>query len=145
MVVWGGIISCVFGGDVISQPQPDLPDTPLVTICLQCRDDRFYSPARWVSIRNHQLANLGRAQAHLALKNILHMREKLVILDPHVAIDQRFEYQKITERKNRYEHQRTSSRPLISLLETDRGFLQRWRTFFLFSFLLILLIFYFYF
>jgi hypothetical protein len=46
MGVWGGIISWMFGGDVISQPRPDLPDTPLVTICLQRRDDRFYSPAR---------------------------------------------------------------------------------------------------
>jgi hypothetical protein len=45
MGVWGGIIS---------QLQPDLPDTPLVTVRLQRRTDRFYSPARRVLIRNHQ-------------------------------------------------------------------------------------------
>jgi len=66
----------VFGGDIISQPQSDLPDTPLVTIYLQRRDDRFYSPARLVPIRNHQLANLGRSQVRPALENILHLREK---------------------------------------------------------------------
>jgi hypothetical protein len=33
-------------GDVIFQPWPDLPDTPLVTVRLQHRDDRFYSRAQ---------------------------------------------------------------------------------------------------
>jgi hypothetical protein len=50
-------------GDVISQPRPDLPNTPPVIVILQRRDDRFYSLTRRVSILNHQLANLGRAQA----------------------------------------------------------------------------------
>jgi hypothetical protein len=50
MGVWGGIIS---------QPRPDLPDTLPITVCLQRRDDRFYSPARRVPIRNHQLPDLG--------------------------------------------------------------------------------------
>jgi hypothetical protein len=53
-------------GSVISQTQPYLPDTPPVTIHLQRRDDRFYSLARRILIRNHQLANLGRAQARRA-------------------------------------------------------------------------------
>jgi hypothetical protein len=78
---------------------PDIPDTPLITIHLQHRDDRFYSPARRVLICNHQLPDLGQAEARPALKNILHLREKLVILEPYVAIGQRFECQKITERK----------------------------------------------
>jgi hypothetical protein len=66
MGVWGG---------VISQPRPDLLDTPLVTVCLQRCDDRFYSPARRVfSIHNHQLVDLSRAQARPTLKNILHLR-----------------------------------------------------------------------
>jgi hypothetical protein len=82
MGVWGG---------VISQPQPNLPDTPLVTVRLQCHDDRFYSPARQVPIRNHQLVDLSRIQAHPALENIFNVREKLVILEPQVAIGQRFE------------------------------------------------------
>jgi hypothetical protein len=77
MGVWGG---------VISQPQPDFPYTPPVTVRLQRRDDRFYSPAQRVPIRNHQLANLGRAQACPALKNIFHLREKLVIHTSQVAI-----------------------------------------------------------
>jgi hypothetical protein len=72
MGAWGG---------VFSQPRPDLPDTPPTTVCLQHRDDWFYSPARRVLIRNHQLADLGRAQASPALKNILYLREKLVILE----------------------------------------------------------------
>jgi len=63
-----------------SQLRPDLPDTPPVTGCLQRRD-------------------LGRAQVRPALKNIIHMIEKLVILEPQVAIGQRFECHKITERK----------------------------------------------
>jgi hypothetical protein len=67
MGVWGG---------VIFQPL-DLPDTPPVTVRLQRRNDRFYSS---IPIHNHQLADLGRAQAYLTLKNILHLREKLVIL-----------------------------------------------------------------
>jgi hypothetical protein len=71
----------------------------LVTVCLQHHDDRFYNLARRVPIRNHQLASLGRAQAHPALENILHLREKLVILEPQVTIGQRFECQKITEMK----------------------------------------------
>jgi hypothetical protein len=45
---------------VMSQPRPDLLDTPPVTVRLQCRDDRFYSTARRISIRNHQLADLGQ-------------------------------------------------------------------------------------
>jgi hypothetical protein len=69
-------------GDVIFQLQPDLSDTPPTT--------------RRVPIRNNQLADLGRAQAHPALKNILHLREKLVILEPQVVTGQRFECQKIT-------------------------------------------------
>jgi hypothetical protein len=98
MGVWGGIIF---------QPRPDLPDTPPVTVRLQCHDDWFYSPARRVPIRNHQLADLHRTQACPALENILYLREKLVILEVQVAIGQRFECQKITH-KNGYEHQRTS-------------------------------------
>jgi len=90
MGVWGGIIS---------QPRPDLPDTLPITVCLQRRDDRFYSPARRVPIRNHQLPDLGWAQARSALENILHLREKLVILEPQVAIGQHFECKKITETK----------------------------------------------
>jgi hypothetical protein len=66
---------------------------------LQRRDDRFYSPARRVPIRNHQLADLGRAQARPALENILHLRKKLVILELQVAIGQYFECQKIIERR----------------------------------------------
>jgi hypothetical protein len=54
-------------GDVISQQQSDLPDTPSVTVRLQRHDDRFYSPTRKVLIRNHQFADLGRAQARSAL------------------------------------------------------------------------------
>jgi hypothetical protein len=72
---------CVWGG-VISQPQLDLPNTPSVTVRLQRRDDRFYRPAWRVPIRNHQLANFGRAQTRPALENILHLREKLVIIEP---------------------------------------------------------------
>jgi hypothetical protein len=77
--------------DVISQPRPDLPDTPPVAFCLQRHDDRFYSHAQRVPIRNHQLVNLGRTQACPALKNIIHLREKLVILNSQIAISQRFE------------------------------------------------------
>jgi hypothetical protein len=33
-------------GSIIFQPRPDIPDIPLITVRLQCRDDRFYSPAR---------------------------------------------------------------------------------------------------
>jgi hypothetical protein len=86
-------------GVVIFQSRPDLPDSPPITVCLQRRDDRFYSPARRVPIRNHQLTDLGRAQARPVLENIINLREKLVILEPQVAIDQRFECQKITERR----------------------------------------------
>jgi hypothetical protein len=89
MGVWGG---------VIFQLRPDLPDTSPVTVHLQCRDDRFYSPARRVLVLNHQLADLGQAQARPALENI-HLREKFVVFEPHVAIDQCFKCQKITERK----------------------------------------------
>jgi hypothetical protein len=53
---------------------------------LQRRDDQFYSPTRRVLVRNHQLANLDRAQACPALENIFHLRKKLVILEPQVAI-----------------------------------------------------------
>jgi hypothetical protein len=42
--------------DVISQLQPDLPDSPSITVHLQRRDDRFYSPTRRVPIRNHQIS-----------------------------------------------------------------------------------------
>jgi hypothetical protein len=70
-----------------------------VTVRLQRRDDRFYSSAWRVLIRNHQLTNLDRTQARLALENILHLREKLLILEPQVAIGQRFEYKKITKKK----------------------------------------------
>jgi len=70
-----------------------------VTVRLQRRDDRFYSSARRVLIRNHQLAGLSWAQVRPALKNILHLREKFVILEPQVAIGQRFEYKKITKKK----------------------------------------------
>jgi hypothetical protein len=66
---------------------------------LQHCDERIYSPARQVSICNHQLTDLSRAQASPALKNIVHLREKLVIFDPQVTIGQRFECQKIIERK----------------------------------------------
>jgi len=52
MGVWSGVISL---------PRPDLPDTLSITVRLH-RDDRFYSPTRRVSICNHQLADLGRAQ-----------------------------------------------------------------------------------
>jgi hypothetical protein len=38
-------------GDVIFQSRPNRPDTPSVTVRLQRRDDRFYSPAWRVSIR----------------------------------------------------------------------------------------------
>jgi hypothetical protein len=69
-------------GVIISQLQPDLPDIPPITVHLQCGDNRFYSPAQQVPVRNHQLADLGRAQAHSALKNIIHLREKLVIPEP---------------------------------------------------------------
>jgi hypothetical protein len=100
-------------------------DTPPVTIRLQRRDDRFYSPARRVPIRNHQLTNLCRGQVHPAMKNIFHLRKKLVILDPHVAIGQRFECQKITDREmdmniNEQAHSRRnrskSSTTIINLL-----------------------------
>jgi hypothetical protein len=84
---------------VISQPRPDLPDTPSVTVRLQRHYDQFYSLARRVPIRNHQLADLDRSQARPTLKNILHLREKLVIIEPQVAIGQHFECQKITARK----------------------------------------------
>jgi hypothetical protein len=66
---------------------------------LQRRDDRFYNPARRVPIHNHQLADLGRAQTRPVMENIFHLREKIVILKPQVAIGQRFECRKITERK----------------------------------------------
>lgn len=69
-------------GCVISQPRPDLSDTSLVIVRLQHCDERFYNPARQVPIRNHQLADLGRAQARPALENIIHLREKLVIPEP---------------------------------------------------------------
>jgi len=68
--------------DVISQPRPDLLDTPPVTVCLQRCDDQFYSSAWQVSVRNHQLIDLNRAQALPALENIFYLREKLVILKP---------------------------------------------------------------
>lgn len=61
--------------------------------------DRFYSPARRVPIRNYQLVDVDRAQDRPALENILHLREKLVILESQVAIGQRCKCQKITERK----------------------------------------------
>jgi hypothetical protein len=86
-------------GCIISQPQLDLSDTPSVTVRLQRRDDRFYSPAWRILIRNHQLVDLDRAQTRPALENILYLREKLVILERWVVIDQRFECQKITKRK----------------------------------------------
>jgi hypothetical protein len=76
---------------VISQPRPDFPNTHPVTVRLQCRDNRFYSLARRVSIRNHQLADLGRARSLPALENIIHLRKMLVILEPQVVIGQRFE------------------------------------------------------
>jgi hypothetical protein len=44
-------------------------------------------------------SQISTAQALPALKNILHLREKLMILEPQVAIGQRFECQKITKRK----------------------------------------------
>jgi hypothetical protein len=84
---------------VISQLRLDLPDTPPVTVRLKHCDDRFYSPALLVPIRNHQLVDLGRAQVRPTLKNILYLEEKLVILEPKVAIGQRFECQNIKERK----------------------------------------------
>jgi hypothetical protein len=59
-------------GDVIFQPRLDFLDTFLVTVRLQRHDDRFYNSTRQVSIRNHQLADLGRAQALPAPENILH-------------------------------------------------------------------------
>jgi hypothetical protein len=90
MGVWGG---------VISQPQPYLFNSSPIIVRLQHRDHRFYSPARRVPVRNYQLVDLSRAQARSALENILHLREKLVILTPQVAIGQRFECQKITKRK----------------------------------------------
>jgi hypothetical protein len=68
MGVWSG---------VISQPRPDFLDTFPVTVCLQRHDERFYSPTRQVSVRNYQLADLGRAQAIPALENILYWRENL--------------------------------------------------------------------
>jgi hypothetical protein len=71
-------------GDVISQLPPDLPDTSQVIVRLQRCNDRFYSSAWQVSVRNHQFADLGRAQARPTLKNIIHLREKFVILDPQV-------------------------------------------------------------
>jgi hypothetical protein len=48
-----------------------------------------------------RFSDLGRAQARPTLKNILHLRKKLVILEPDVAIGQCFECQKkkITKRK----------------------------------------------
>jgi hypothetical protein len=46
-------------GCVIFQLRLDLP----VTVRLQRLDDRFYSSVRRVPIRNHQLADLSRAQA----------------------------------------------------------------------------------
>jgi hypothetical protein len=52
MAIWGGFIS---------QLQPNFPDTPLATVRLQRRDNRFYSRARRAPIHNHQLANLDRA------------------------------------------------------------------------------------
>jgi len=85
--------------DVIFLPRPDLPDTPPIIVRLQRRDDRFYSLAWRVPIRNHQLADLGQAQARPALKNILHSRKKYVILELQEAIGQHFEFQKIKEKK----------------------------------------------
>jgi hypothetical protein len=104
-------------GSVISQHQPDLPDTPPVTVRLQHCDNRFYSPAWHVSICNHQLDDLGRAQVHPSLENII---------EPQVAIDQRFECQKITERKmdmniDEQNKKKLRSWPLISPSETDQG------------------------
>jgi len=93
---------CVWGG-VISQQQPNLPDTPSVIVRLQCHDDRFYSPAWRVPIRNHQLADLSRTQAHPALESILNVREKLVILEPQVAIDHVLNAKNHRE-ENGYEH-----------------------------------------
>jgi hypothetical protein len=83
-------------GGVIFQPRPDLLDIPPVTVRLQRCDDWFYSLVRRVPICNHQFVS---AQARLALKNILKLREKLVIREPQVAIGERFECQKTTERK----------------------------------------------
>jgi hypothetical protein len=57
---------------------------------LQSGDDQFYSLARQVSVRNYQLIDLDWAQAPLALKNIIRLREKLVILELQIAIGQRF-------------------------------------------------------
>lgn len=68
MGVWSG---------VISQLRPGLLDTSLVTVHLQRLDDQFYSLTWRVSVHNHQLINLGRAQARPTLKNILHQRENL--------------------------------------------------------------------
>jgi len=75
----------VFGVTLFPNRDPTFL-TPPVTFRLQCYDNRFYSPARWV-------------QALPALENIIHLREKLVILESQVAIGQRFERQKITEKK----------------------------------------------
>jgi hypothetical protein len=63
------------------------------------RDDRFFSPAWRVLVHNHQLVGFGRAQASITLKNIIHLREKLVILEPQVAVGQRFECQKSQKEK----------------------------------------------
>jgi hypothetical protein len=111
-------------GCVISQLQPNLPDTPPVTVCLQCSNDRFYSPARWVLIHNHQLIDLGRAQAHSALKNILHYRENLMILEPQVLAN--VLNAKNHKDDNEYKHRRTSSQLMVSQLETNCGLPQWW-------------------
>jgi hypothetical protein len=50
----------------------------------------FIARLRRVPIRNHQLADLGRAQVRPALENIIYLREKLVILEPQVAFGQYF-------------------------------------------------------
>jgi hypothetical protein len=90
MGVWGGIIS---------QLRSDFPNTLPVTVRLQRRDNRFYSLVQRVPIRNHQFADLSRAQARPTLENIIHLRKMLVILELQVVIGKRFECKKITERK----------------------------------------------
>lgn len=90
MGVWGG---------VIFQPRPDFPDTPPITDHLQRYDDRFIAKLNefWFVI----ISLLISAEFKLAplWKISSTWEKKLVILEPQVAIDQRFECQKITKRK----------------------------------------------